>query len=62
MYVSIKDIAKAPGIPHSTVSHTLSYSPLVKAESKARIQRLAQEMGCPHPSFPFQKINSARSE
>jgi DNA-binding LacI/PurR family transcriptional regulator len=43
--VSIKDIARAAGVSHSTVSRALSDSPLVKAETKARIQRLAREMG-----------------
>jgi DNA-binding LacI/PurR family transcriptional regulator len=43
--VSIKDIAKAADVSHSTVSRALSNSPLVKAETKARIQRLAREMG-----------------
>jgi len=45
MRVSIKNIAKAAGVSHSTVSRALTDSPLVKAETKARIQRLAQEMG-----------------
>jgi len=43
--VSIKDIARAAGVSHSTVSRALSDSPLVNAETKARIQRLAREMG-----------------
>lgn len=45
MRVSIKDIAEAAGVSHSTVSRALSDSPLVKVETKARIQHLAQEMG-----------------
>ena len=45
MRVSIKDIAEAAGVSHSTVSRALSNSPLVKAETKTRIQRLAREMG-----------------
>jgi LacI family repressor for deo operon, udp, cdd, tsx, nupC, and nupG len=45
MRVSIKDIAEAAGVSHSTVSRALSDSPLVKAETKARIQQLAREMG-----------------
>jgi DNA-binding LacI/PurR family transcriptional regulator len=45
MTVSIKDIAKSAGVSHSTVSRALSDSPLVSAQTKARIQRLASEMG-----------------
>jgi DNA-binding LacI/PurR family transcriptional regulator len=45
MTVSIKDIAKSAGVSHSTVSRALSDSPLVSPETKARIQRLAREMG-----------------
>jgi len=45
MRVSIKDIAKAANVSHPTVSRALSDSPLVKAETKERIKRLAQEMG-----------------
>jgi DNA-binding LacI/PurR family transcriptional regulator len=43
--VSIKDIARAAGVSHSTVSRALRDSPLVNADTKARIRRLAQEMG-----------------
>lgn len=43
--VSIKDIARAAGVSHSTVSRALSDSPLVNPQTKARIQRLAREMG-----------------
>jgi DNA-binding LacI/PurR family transcriptional regulator len=45
MTVSIKDIARAAAVSHSTVSRALSDSPLVSAETKARIQHLAREMG-----------------
>jgi DNA-binding LacI/PurR family transcriptional regulator len=45
MRVSIKDIAKAAGVSHSTVSRALSDSPLVSDQTKARVQHLAQEMG-----------------
>jgi DNA-binding LacI/PurR family transcriptional regulator len=43
--VSIKDIAKAANVSHSTVSRALSDSPLVSDRTKERIQRLAREMG-----------------
>ena len=45
MGVSIKDIAKAAGVSHSTVSRALADSSLVAAETKRRIRRLAKEMG-----------------
>jgi DNA-binding LacI/PurR family transcriptional regulator len=45
MRVSIKDIARAAGVSHPTVSRALSDSPLISEETKARVQRLAQEMG-----------------
>lgn len=45
MTVSIKDIARAAGVSHSTVSRALSDSPLVSTETKERIQLLAREMG-----------------
>jgi DNA-binding LacI/PurR family transcriptional regulator len=45
MSVSIKDIAKAAGVSHSTVSRALADSPLVAEETKRRVRRLAKEMG-----------------
>jgi len=45
MMVSIKDIARAAGVSHPTVSRALRDSPLVSLETKARIQQLAREMG-----------------
>ena len=47
--ISIKDIARAAGVSHSTVSRSLSDSRLVNPETKARIQQLAQQSGySPH--------------
>jgi DNA-binding LacI/PurR family transcriptional regulator len=45
MSVSIKDIAKAAGVSHSTVSRVLSDHPRISLETKERIRRLATEMG-----------------
>lgn len=45
MTISIKDIAKAASVSHSTVSRALSNSPLVSAGTRERIQLLAREMG-----------------
>jgi DNA-binding LacI/PurR family transcriptional regulator len=43
--VSIKDIARAAQVSHSTVSRALRNSPLVNAETRALIQKLAGEAG-----------------
>lgn len=45
MTTSIKDIARAAGVSHSTVSRALSDSPLITEATRARIHRLAAEMG-----------------
>jgi DNA-binding LacI/PurR family transcriptional regulator len=47
--VSIKDIARAAGVSHSTVSRSLSDSRLVNPDTKSRIQQLARQAGySPH--------------
>jgi DNA-binding LacI/PurR family transcriptional regulator len=43
--VSIKDIARAAQVSHSTVSRALRDSPLVNAETRALIQKIAEEKG-----------------
>ncbi len=41
--MTIKDIAKIAGVSHGTVSRALNDSPLISAETKKRIQRIAKE-------------------
>ncbi len=49
MRVSIKDIARAAGVSHSTVSRALNDSALVNESTKRHIQALANQMGyCPN--------------
>ncbi|MGA8595246.1 MAG: LacI family DNA-binding transcriptional regulator [Bryobacteraceae bacterium] len=43
--VSIKDIARAVGVSHPTVSRALHGSPLVAPETAAQIRKTAEEMG-----------------
>lgn len=43
--VTIKDIAKEIGVSASTVSRALSDSPLVNAETKERVHRVARRLG-----------------
>lgn len=45
MNVSIKDIAKAAGVSHSTVSRALTNTPLVANKTRRRIQRIARNLG-----------------
>jgi DNA-binding LacI/PurR family transcriptional regulator len=42
--ISIKDIAKAAKVSHSTVSRALRGNPLVKSETRDSIKRIAREM------------------
>ena len=44
MTVSIKNVAKATGVSHSTVSRALSNSPLVNPETAGRIRRIARDL------------------
>ncbi len=59
--ISIKDIAKVAGVSHSTVSRALRDSPLISAETKALIQRLAHEMGY-SPDAGAQSLVRGRSQ
>lgn len=43
--VSIKDIARAAGVSHSTVSRALRNSTLIRPATRTRIQELARQMG-----------------
>jgi DNA-binding LacI/PurR family transcriptional regulator len=45
MKVSIKDIAKAAGVSHSTVSRALSNNPLIPEKTRQRIERIASKLG-----------------
>ena len=45
MSISIKDIAKAAGVSHSTVSRALRHSPLISDKTGRRMRGLAEEMG-----------------
>lgn len=60
MGVSIKDIAKAAGVSHSTVSRALQGSPLVNPRTAAQIRQLAQEMGYT-PSAVAQSLVTQRT-
>jgi transcriptional regulator with XRE-family HTH domain len=58
--VSIHDIARAAGVSHATVSRALRNSPLISAEVRGNIQRLAAEMGYT-PNAVAQSLKGQRS-
>jgi DNA-binding LacI/PurR family transcriptional regulator len=45
MRVSIKDVARAAGVSHSTVSRALSHSPLIPEPTRRRVERVAKKLG-----------------
>jgi LacI family transcriptional regulator/LacI family repressor for deo operon, udp, cdd, tsx, nupC, and nupG len=58
--VTIKDIAKAAGVSHTTVSRALKGNPAISPETRERIQILAQEMGY-MPSAVAQSMRAQRT-
>jgi DNA-binding LacI/PurR family transcriptional regulator len=58
--VTIKDIAKAAGVSHTTVSRALKGNPAISLETRVRIQELAQQMGYT-PSAVAQSLLSRRT-
>jgi LacI family transcriptional regulator/LacI family repressor for deo operon, udp, cdd, tsx, nupC, and nupG len=58
--VTIKDIAKAAGVSHTTVSRALKDNAAISAETTKRIKKLAQEMGYT-PSAVAQSLLSQRT-
>lgn len=45
MGVSIKDVAQAAGVSHSTVSRALAHSPLIPETTRRRVERAAKKLG-----------------
>lgn len=61
MPVTIKDIARAAGVSHTTVSRALKGHAAISAETTARIRKLAKEMGYT-PSAVAQSLLSQRTQ
>ncbi|MCB0195863.1 MAG: LacI family DNA-binding transcriptional regulator [Anaerolineae bacterium] len=60
MLVTIKDIAKAAGVSHTTVSRALRGHPAISTETTRHIQQLAEQMGYV-PSAVAQSLNSRQT-
>jgi len=58
--VTIKDIAKAAGVSHTTVSRALKDNPAISPETRERIRALAREMGYT-PSAVAQSMRAQRT-
>jgi DNA-binding LacI/PurR family transcriptional regulator len=58
--VTIKDIAKAAGVSHTTVSRALKGNPAISPDTRERIQALARQMGYT-PSAVAQSLLSQRT-
>ncbi|HXV97190.1 MAG TPA: LacI family DNA-binding transcriptional regulator, partial [Anaerolineae bacterium] len=61
MPVTIKDIAKAAGVSHTTVSRALKGNPAISLETTERIRQLSQHMGYV-PSAVAQSLLSRRTQ
>lgn len=61
MPVTIKDIARAAGVSHTTVSRALKNHPRISVETRERIQQLAREMGYT-PSAVAQSLLARRTQ
>ena len=59
--VSIQDIAGEAGVSHATVSRALRNSPLISADVRERIQRLARDMGYT-PNAVAQSLKGQRTK
>lgn len=59
--ITIKDIAQVAGVSYSTVSKALNDSPLVKPETKAKINKIAKELGY-ELNFAAQRLVSKQSK
>lgn len=61
MPVTIKDIARAAGVSHTTVSRALKGNPSISTTTTERVQRIAREMGYT-PSAVAQSLLSQRTQ